>query len=105
MTVKHRISTLLCATAMSVALGSWALSPAAFAQSGTPSTGNLDKLQDFKTTGASMEMETVPQTGPKAEALKKTLAGIKLPDGFKISLYAIVPDAREIGRASCRERV
>ena len=37
-----------------------------------------------------------PQTGAKAEAIKKTLAKIKLPKGFKIALYAIVPDARHI---------
>lgn len=73
----------------------WALagvaSPA-FAQS----TDNMEKLSNFQSTGASMEMETVPQTGPRVAAFNKTLAGIKLPDGFKISLYAIVPDAREM---------
>ncbi|HSI42412.1 MAG TPA: PQQ-dependent sugar dehydrogenase [Xanthobacteraceae bacterium] len=57
---------------------------------------NMEKLSNFQTTGASMDMETVPQDGKKADALKKTLAGIKLPDGFKISLYAVVPDAREM---------
>ncbi|WP_370876888.1 PQQ-dependent sugar dehydrogenase [Ancylobacter amanitiformis] len=60
------------------------------------STDNLDKLSNFQSTGASMEMETVPQTGPRVAAFNKTLAGIKLPEGFKISLYAIVPDAREM---------
>ncbi|WP_029354211.1 PQQ-dependent sugar dehydrogenase [Bosea sp. 117] len=57
---------------------------------------NMEKLGNFQTTGASMDMETVPQEGKKADALRKTLEGIKLPDGFKISLYAIVPDAREM---------
>lgn len=60
------------------------------------STDNLEKLSNFQSTGASMEMETVPQTGPRVDAFNKTLSGIKLPDGFKISLYAIVPDAREM---------
>jgi len=60
------------------------------------STDNLEKLSNFQTTGASMEMESVPQTGPRVDAFKKTLSNIKLPDGFKISLYAIVPDAREM---------
>ncbi|WP_425485780.1 PQQ-dependent sugar dehydrogenase [Ancylobacter tetraedralis] len=60
------------------------------------STDNLEKLSNFQSTGASMEMETVPQTGPRVAAFNKTLAGIKLPEGFKISLYAIVPDAREM---------
>lgn len=60
------------------------------------STDNLEKLSNFQTTGASMEMESVPQTGSRVDAFKKTLSNIKLPDGFKISLYAIVPDAREM---------
>lgn len=61
-----------------------------------PTAGNLEKLGEFKTTGTAMDMPTVPQTGAKADAIKKTLARIKLPPGFKISLYAIVPDARHI---------
>ncbi|MDQ2081268.1 PQQ-dependent sugar dehydrogenase [Xanthobacteraceae bacterium Astr-EGSB] len=60
-----------------------------------PSAGNLEKLGEFKTTGTA-EMVQIPQGGAKAEAIKKTLARIKLPDGFKIGLYAIVPDARHM---------
>jgi glucose/arabinose dehydrogenase len=60
-----------------------------------PSAGNLEKLGEFKTTGTA-EMVQIPQGGTKAEAIKKTLARIKLPDGFKIGLYAIVPDARHM---------
>lgn len=56
--------------------------------------GNLEKLSGFKTTGTSMDIPEVPQTGAKAAAIKKTLARIKLPRGFHIGLYAIVPDAR-----------
>ena len=70
------------------------MATAAFAQP-SPS-GNLERLSNFKTTGASMDIPTTPQTGPKAEAIKKTLSRIKLPPGFKISLYAIVPDARHM---------
>ncbi|MCK0209073.1 PQQ-dependent sugar dehydrogenase [Starkeya koreensis] len=72
--------------------GALMFSAAANAQS----TDNMQKLSNFQSTGASMEMETVPQTGPRVAAFNKTLQGIKLPDGFKISLYAIVPDAREM---------
>ncbi|WP_428029213.1 PQQ-dependent sugar dehydrogenase [Ancylobacter sp.] len=60
------------------------------------STDNMQKLSNFQQTGASMEMETVPQTGPRVDAFNRTLAGIKLPDGFRIKLYAVVPDAREM---------
>jgi glucose/arabinose dehydrogenase len=57
---------------------------------------NLEKLGQFKTTGVAAEIPTVPQGGAKAEALKNNLKKIKLPSGFKISLYAIVPDARHM---------
>jgi hypothetical protein len=58
--------------------------------------GNLERLGQFKTTGASPEIPTIPQTGPKADAIKKNLQKIKLPAGFQISLYALVPDARHM---------
>lgn len=58
--------------------------------------GNLEKLQQFKTTGDVTEIPVVPQSGPKAAAISKTLSRIKLPQGFKIALYAIVPDARHM---------
>ncbi|HEX4765387.1 MAG TPA: sorbosone dehydrogenase, partial [Lichenihabitans sp.] len=55
----------------------------------------MKKLEDFKSTGAR-GLVSVPQTGPRADAIRKTLETIKLPPGFKISLYAMVPDARMI---------
>ncbi|ACL55538.1 PQQ-dependent sugar dehydrogenase [Methylobacterium nodulans] len=54
---------------------------------------NLEKLQGFRTTGVA-EPPPIPQTGRRADAINRTLQKIKLPEGFKISLYAIVPDAR-----------
>jgi len=68
----------------------------ALAQQQPPRVGNLEKLGEFKTTGTSMDIPTVPQTGSKADAIKRTLSRIKLPPGFRISLYAIVPDARHM---------
>jgi hypothetical protein len=38
----------------------------------------------------------VTQTGPQAETIKQTLERIKLPPGFKIRLYALVPGARHM---------
>jgi glucose/arabinose dehydrogenase len=38
----------------------------------------------------------VTQTGPQAETIKKVLERIKLPPGFKIRLYALVPGARHM---------
>jgi len=66
----------------------------AVAQSASPDR-NLDTLGAFKATGAT-DIPTVPQNGRKAEAIRKHLTKIKLPSGFKIGLYALVPDARHI---------
>jgi glucose/arabinose dehydrogenase len=56
---------------------------------------NLEKLSAFKTTGVT-EFTFVEQDGEYAEGLKKILERITLPPGFKIGLYAVVPDARSI---------
>lgn len=66
------------------------------AQAQTASAGNLEKLSEFKTTGATGDIPHIPQTGKKADAIAKNLAKIKMPPGFKIALYALVPDARHI---------
>ncbi len=58
-------------------------------------TDNLEKLSNFQSTGVT-EFTYIEQTGKNADAIKKTLEKIKLPAGFKISLYAIVPDARHM---------
>ena len=61
------------------------------------SADTLSTLEDFKSTGApASTLKPIPQGGAKADAITKTLARIKLPPGFKISLYALVPDARMI---------
>lgn len=57
---------------------------------------NLEKLGEFKSTGTSMDIPTVEQKGDNAKAIANILKKIKLPSGFKISLYAVVPDAREM---------
>ncbi len=72
------------------------LAAPAFAQPPMNPPGNLEKLGEFKTTGTPMEIPEVPQGGAKAAALKKNLTHVKLPRGFKIGLYAIVPDARHM---------
>jgi glucose/arabinose dehydrogenase len=61
------------------------------------SATNLDNLQQMKTTGTPLSaMQQVPQTGSKADAIRHNLQSVTLPPGFKISLYALVPDARSI---------
>src|ERR1700761_7380832 len=58
------------------------------------SDGNMDKLQDFKSTGKMNSIPNIPQDPKNAAEIEKTLSRIKLPAGFHISLYAQVPDAR-----------
>lgn len=60
---------------------------------------NLEKLKQFKVSGTDLNIPTVPQTGKHADAIRQNLRGIKLPPGFKINLYAIVPDARHMAVA------
>ena len=57
---------------------------------------SLQKLQNFQTTGTPLEIPTVPQTGKNADNLRKIAEKIKVPDGFKAELFAIVPDARHM---------
>ena len=71
-----------------------ALATGAFAQS-AELPDNLAKLGAFKTTGVT-EFTVIEQGGAYADGIKKNLERIKMPDGFKISLYAVVPDARHM---------
>ncbi|HEY9058751.1 MAG TPA: PQQ-dependent sugar dehydrogenase [Aurantimonas sp.] len=57
---------------------------------------NMTKLQGMQSTGTSMDFKTIEQTGEYADQLRKNLESIELPSGFKIELYAVVPDARHI---------
>src|SRR3546814_3624182 len=43
---------------------------------------NLEKLGQFKTTGVT-EFKVVEQGGANAEAIRKNLSRIELPDGFR----------------------
>jgi len=56
---------------------------------------NLSKLGSFKSTGTG-KGESIPQGGKYADNLRKILADIKMPEGFKIDLFALVPDARNM---------
>ena len=79
--------------ALSVAVVALMASPA-FAQSKNP-PGNLEKLSGFKSTGTA-ELPVIEQKGENAKAIGNILKKIKMPPGFKIALFAVVPDAREM---------
>jgi hypothetical protein len=78
---------LLLATA--VAAGALALAPS------IASSDALETLQGMHQT-PPIDWPTIPQTGPKADQIKKNLEKITMPPGFHISLYALVPDARHM---------
>ena len=73
-----------------------ALPAAAQQQPPSPAPSALETLGAMRPTGSSAEWPEVPQTGAKADKVKENLKKIKLPAGFHISLYALVPDARHI---------
>ena len=82
------------ATIALLGAGSMAWAQPAPAEKAAPGD-NMEKLQGFRATGTG-DIPLVPQGGAKAEAVKRNLSKVKLPPGFKIDLYALVPDARAI---------
>ncbi|MFK7965189.1 MAG: sorbosone dehydrogenase family protein [Burkholderiaceae bacterium] len=72
----------------------------ALALSATPAIAqNIEKLKKFKVSGVDLNIPPVVQEGKNADAIKENLKRIKMPPGFKIELYAIVPDARHMAVA------
>ena len=60
---------------------------------------NIEKLKQMKVATTDLNLPVVPQTGKNADAIRENLKRIKLPPGFKIELFAIVPDARHMAVA------
>jgi glucose/arabinose dehydrogenase len=60
---------------------------------------NLQNLKQFKVSGTDLNIPPVQQTGRNADAIRENLKRVKLPAGFRIDLYAIVPDARHLAVA------
>ena len=58
---------------------------------------NLRTLQGMQKTDSAFTY--VDQNGETAESLKAILPEINVPDGFEVSLYAVVPDARSMAVA------
>ena len=57
---------------------------------------NIQKLSSFKKTGTAAG-EVIPQNTQYAENVKNNIISkVKLPAGFKIELFAVVPDARHM---------
>ena len=77
------LRTLLATSAIALLVG------------GAAAQTNLEKLGQMKTTGVT-DFTFIEQGGAYADGIRKTLERIKMPSGFKIDLYAIVPDARHM---------
>ena len=60
---------------------------------------NIENLKQMKVSGVDPNMPPVPQEGKNAAQLRENLKRVKLPPGFKIDLYAVVPDARHMAVA------
>jgi glucose/arabinose dehydrogenase len=60
---------------------------------------NIEKLKQMKVATTDLNIPVVPQTGKNADAIKENLKRIKMPPGFKIELFAVVPDARHMAVA------
>lgn len=68
------------------------------AAAGTARAGdeeNLNKLGKFQRTDTA-PAKNIAQNTKYADNLRKMLGNIKLPQGFKIDLFAVVPDARHL---------
>jgi glucose/arabinose dehydrogenase len=87
MTLQKTFSLTLLASALVLVAGS------AAAQT------NIEKLKQMKVATTDLNIPVVPQTGANANAIKENLKRVKLPPGFSISLYAVVPDARHMAVA------
>ncbi|HVZ52157.1 MAG TPA: PQQ-dependent sugar dehydrogenase [Pseudolabrys sp.] len=77
----------IAAAALAALLGTTALAAA---------DDTLTTLGEFRQSGWHGDWPQIPQTGPKADQVKKNLSKITLPAGFHIGLYALVPDARHM---------
>ncbi|MDO9284016.1 MAG: PQQ-dependent sugar dehydrogenase [Aquabacterium sp.] len=60
---------------------------------------NIEKLKQMKVATTDLNIPVVPQTGRNADAIRANLKRVKLPPGFSIDLFAVVPDARHMAVA------
>ncbi len=79
----------------STAFGLLAASIATSALAQTP----IEKMKQMRVATTDLNIPTIPQSGVNANAIKENLKKVNLPPGFKIDLYAIVPDARHMAVA------
>ncbi len=69
------------------------------AQGAALASDKLSTLQQMKVATTDLNIPVVPQEGKNAAAIRENLKKVKLPPGFKIDLFAVVPDARHMAVA------
>lgn len=90
---RMHITRPVCTAAASAALLSCLLATPAAAQQ------TIEKLKQMKVATTDLNIPVVPQAGRNADALRANLKLIKMPPGFAIDLFAVVPDARHMAVA------
>ncbi len=73
------------------------IAPLALTAAAAQAQDNLETLQNMQRTDATFT--EIAQDGERADALREILQYINVPDGFEVSLYAVVPDARSMAVA------
>jgi glucose/arabinose dehydrogenase len=71
----------------------------AFGVNAVAAEASLENMKQMKVATSDLNIPLVDQGGKNAEAIKENLKHVKLPPGFQISLYAVVPDARHMAVA------
>ncbi|HET9976319.1 MAG TPA: PQQ-dependent sugar dehydrogenase [Burkholderiaceae bacterium] len=56
----------------------------------------IEKMKQFRVATTDLNLPTVAQGGANAAAIRENLKRVKLPPGFRIDLFAVVPDARHM---------
>ncbi|MFM1881109.1 MAG: hypothetical protein RLZZ344_1343 [Pseudomonadota bacterium] len=69
------------------------------AQGAAVASDKLSTLKQMKVATTDLNIPAVPQEGKNAAAIRENLKKVKLPPGFKIDLFAVVPDARHMAVA------
>jgi glucose/arabinose dehydrogenase len=66
---------------------------------GAAAQSSIEKMKQMRVATTDLNLPVVAQSGKNADAIRNNLKKVKLPPGFEIDLYAIVPDARHMAVA------
>jgi glucose/arabinose dehydrogenase len=66
---------------------------------GAAAQSSIEKMKQMRVATTDLNLPVVAQSGKNADAIRNNLKKVKLPPGFEIDLYAVVPDARHMAVA------